>query len=144
MDKQEQPEAPSRYVEKDFFQKYLEQMTADRIEREKATAAAQATADAAKVTADAAVQLANQNSQALARAMERFDKQEEAIAQVKGEFKALEIKTNEDCNEAISKADEAVQKTKKLEGDVTAFQADLEEKIQSTVEPHMVRIVLGL
>ena len=52
MEKQGQPEAPSRYVEKDFFQLYLEKMTADLSEREKATAAAQ-------VTANAAMQLAN-------------------------------------------------------------------------------------
>ena len=80
-----------------------------------------AATEALKVSADAVAQLANQNSQALARAMERFDKQEEAIAQVKGEFKALEIKTNEDCNEAISKANNAVQLSTKLEGDVTAL-----------------------
>ena len=30
MEKQEQPETPSRYVEKDFFQAYLEQMKAER------------------------------------------------------------------------------------------------------------------
>ena len=120
MEKQGQPEAPSRYVEKDFFQLYLEKMTADLSEREKATAAAQ-------VTANAAMQLANQSSATLVSAIENLNKQEETIAQVKVEFKALEIKTNEDCNEAISRANNAVHLSTKLEGDVTALQENVKE-----------------
>ena len=92
-----------------------------------ATEALQILAEAARQEAKTAIDLATKSSESLDKTMQRLEKSEEAIAQVKEDFRAFETKINKDCDTAISKAGEAVQKIGKLEGDVTTLQVNIKE-----------------
>ena len=109
----EDPTAPTTYVGGDVFMRYME-----RADKQFA----------------AALEASNKRFE---RNDEKFVSALEAISNLRVELKQEINEIKKDCDTATSKAGEAVQKIEKLEGVVTTLQADLEEKIQSAVEPHI-------
>ena len=72
--------------------------------------------------------------------LSKYEENKSAIKEVHEELK----QTKEDCAEAISKADGAMQKTGKLEETIEALQEGLKEKIieevNQAIEPHMQKL----
>ena len=66
--------------------------------------------------------------------LSKYEENKEAISNLSAELKQEINEIKKDCDTAISKAEGAVQNIEKLEGVVTTFQVDLEEKTQSTAE----------